>query len=75
MSKFRDSTDRPGPATWELGTYPEGRGNYPVFRLFGTPIEHKRHRLFDLGHAQPKPKNEFIREVLDWLDKYLGSVK
>jgi formylglycine-generating enzyme required for sulfatase activity len=30
MSKFRDKTGRPGPATWELGNYPEGRGDYPV---------------------------------------------
>jgi dienelactone hydrolase len=30
MARFRDATDRPGPATWELGTYPEGRGDFPV---------------------------------------------
>jgi len=30
MPAFRDSTGRPGPATWQLGTYPEGRGDYPV---------------------------------------------
>jgi eukaryotic-like serine/threonine-protein kinase len=29
-SLFRDSTGRPGPAHWELGTYPTGQGNYPV---------------------------------------------
>src|SRR5438874_13583374 len=27
---FRDRTGRPGPSTWELGTYPEGKGDYPV---------------------------------------------
>jgi eukaryotic-like serine/threonine-protein kinase len=27
---FRDRTGRPGPSTWELGTYPEGRGDHPV---------------------------------------------
>src|SRR2546427_2072799 len=27
---FRDRTGRPGPATWELGTYPDGRDDYPV---------------------------------------------
>ena len=26
MSGFHDSTGRPGPSTWELGTYPEGQG-------------------------------------------------
>jgi len=30
MAKFRDTTGRPGPATWELGSFPEGRGEYPV---------------------------------------------
>jgi dienelactone hydrolase len=30
MAHFRDATGRPGPATWELGTYPEGRADHPV---------------------------------------------
>ena len=30
MRQLRDATGRPGPATWELGTYPEGRADYPV---------------------------------------------
>jgi formylglycine-generating enzyme required for sulfatase activity/dienelactone hydrolase/predicted Ser/Thr protein kinase len=30
MARFRDSTGRTGPSTWELGTYPEGRADYPV---------------------------------------------
>jgi dienelactone hydrolase/predicted Ser/Thr protein kinase len=30
MERFRDATGRPGPATWRLGTYPEGQGDYPV---------------------------------------------
>jgi eukaryotic-like serine/threonine-protein kinase len=30
VGQFRDSTGRPGPATWELGTYPEGRADHPV---------------------------------------------
>jgi class 3 adenylate cyclase/cephalosporin-C deacetylase-like acetyl esterase len=27
---FVDKTGRPGPATWEAGTYPDGQENYPV---------------------------------------------
>ncbi len=27
---FIDKTGRPGPATWEAGTYPDGQENYPV---------------------------------------------
>jgi serine/threonine protein kinase/formylglycine-generating enzyme required for sulfatase activity/cephalosporin-C deacetylase-like acetyl esterase len=30
MEEFRDATGRPGPATWELGKYPEGKADYPV---------------------------------------------
>ena len=30
MARFRDKTGRPAPATWELGTYPEGQADYPV---------------------------------------------
>jgi formylglycine-generating enzyme required for sulfatase activity/dienelactone hydrolase len=30
LSEFRDSTGRPGPATWELGAYPAGQDQYPV---------------------------------------------
>jgi len=30
MKEFMDRTERPGPATWEFGDYPQGRENYPV---------------------------------------------
>jgi len=30
MREFRDRTGQPGPALWELGTYPEGQDDYPV---------------------------------------------
>jgi serine/threonine protein kinase/dienelactone hydrolase len=30
MLEFRDPTGRPGPATWNLGAYPEGEANFPV---------------------------------------------
>ncbi len=30
VSAFRDATGRPGPATWELGTYPDGTADLPV---------------------------------------------
>lgn len=29
-ASFRDATGRPGPATWELGTYAEGQDSFPV---------------------------------------------
>ena len=30
MALLVDSTGRPGPASWDLGDYPEGQGGYPV---------------------------------------------
>jgi tRNA A-37 threonylcarbamoyl transferase component Bud32/dienelactone hydrolase len=30
MGRFRDRTGRPGPATWELGRFPEGQDRFPV---------------------------------------------
>jgi len=30
MEIFVDKSGRPGPASWELGEYPEGQGDYPV---------------------------------------------
>ncbi len=45
----------------------------PMFDLLGTPDEHKRLVLLDGGHVPSSP-NELIREILDWLDLYLGPV-
>jgi dienelactone hydrolase len=30
MARFTDRTGRPGPATWEAGTFPQGGGDLPV---------------------------------------------
>jgi dienelactone hydrolase len=45
----------------------------PMFKLLGTPEEHKRHLVYDVGHVIPR--NQLIRESLAWLDEYLGPVK
>jgi len=45
----------------------------PMFDLLGTPDADKRLVLLDGGHV-PASANEVIREVLDWLDRYLGPV-
>jgi formylglycine-generating enzyme required for sulfatase activity/dienelactone hydrolase len=42
--------------------------------LMGTPPEQKRHAVLDGGHA-PADIRGLIREVLDWLDKYLGPAR
>ena len=30
MARFRDSTGRSGPASWQLGSYPDGQADFPV---------------------------------------------
>jgi len=44
----------------------------PLLHLLGVPEADKRHVLFDTGHAVPRIP--MIKEVLDWLDRYLGPV-
>ncbi|NNE47458.1 MAG: SUMF1/EgtB/PvdO family nonheme iron enzyme, partial [Rhodothermales bacterium] len=44
----------------------------PMFELLGTPDEQKELKLFESDHIIPK--NDLIRETLDWLDQYLGPV-
>ena len=45
----------------------------PLFDLLGTPDEHKELKLYETDHIPPR--NEFIKEILAWLDRYLGPVK
>jgi cephalosporin-C deacetylase-like acetyl esterase len=45
----------------------------PMFDLLGTPEEHKELKIYESDHIPPR--KEFIRDILDWLDKYLGPVK
>lgn len=45
----------------------------PMFQLLGTPKEHKRRVQYEAGHNIPR--NELIKETLDWLDRYLGPVR
>jgi eukaryotic-like serine/threonine-protein kinase len=43
-----------------------------LFDLLGLPETQKRHAVLDGGHLPSRV--EIIREVLNWLDKYLGPV-
>ncbi|MGD9344963.1 MAG: protein kinase [Candidatus Aminicenantes bacterium] len=45
----------------------------PLYDLLGTPDEDKELKLYDTDHIPPL--NESIKEILAWLDKYLGPVK
>jgi cephalosporin-C deacetylase-like acetyl esterase len=54
-------------------TFPLETTQRPMFAMLGTPAEHKSQVLFDTGHAVPT--DQCSREILVWLDKYLGPVK
>jgi formylglycine-generating enzyme required for sulfatase activity len=54
--------------------FPLETAQKPMFDRLATPAEHKRHVVFDTGHF-PFPRGEMIREILAWLDRYLGPVK
>jgi len=45
----------------------------PMFDLLGIPDEHKELKLYETDHIPPR--NEFIKEILAWLDSYLGPIK
>jgi eukaryotic-like serine/threonine-protein kinase len=45
----------------------------PLFRLFGAPDKDKRRVVCESGHVPPN--DLMMKEILDWLDRYLGPVK
>jgi eukaryotic-like serine/threonine-protein kinase len=45
----------------------------PMFDLLGTAPEHKKLKVYDSDHFVPR--NGMIKEILGWLDRYLGPVK
>jgi serine/threonine protein kinase/dienelactone hydrolase len=45
----------------------------PMFNLLGTPAQHKKNVLTETGHTVPR--NQLIKETLDWLDRYFGPVQ
>ena len=53
--------------------FPVESSQDPFFRYLGTPEKDKKHVVYETGHAVPR--KDFIRETLDWLDRYLGPVK
>jgi eukaryotic-like serine/threonine-protein kinase len=53
--------------------YPERSSQDPFYRLLGTKKEMKRRIIYDSGHIIPR--NELIKETLNWLDQQLGTVQ
>ena len=54
-------------------TFPLDRSQIPLFQALGTLDSDKKHALFDWGHRVSFSSAE-TREILDWLDRYLGPV-
>jgi dienelactone hydrolase len=42
----------------------------PMFKLLGTAPEHKRRVVYETGHSIPR--NEMIKEAINWMEKYWG---
>jgi len=53
--------------------FPLETAQRPFFARLGTPVDQKRLVIADSGHTN-FPRAELIREVLGWLDRYLGPV-
>jgi hypothetical protein len=45
----------------------------PMFDLLGTPLKDKRLMVYETDHFVPY--NDFVKESLGWLDKYLGPTE
>jgi formylglycine-generating enzyme required for sulfatase activity/predicted Ser/Thr protein kinase len=55
-------------------TFPLERAQNPFFAMLGTPEADKRHVVMDTPHDVREDRPQLTKEVLDWLDKYLGRV-
>jgi parallel beta-helix repeat protein len=53
--------------------YPERSCQEPFYRSLETKRELKKRIVYDSGHLIPR--NEIIKETLNWLDQYLGEVQ
>jgi serine/threonine protein kinase/dienelactone hydrolase len=53
--------------------FPVETSQKPFFELLRTRPEDKRQIIYEAGHFVPR--DQHIKETLDWLDRYLGSVK
>jgi hypothetical protein len=55
-------------------SYPYTTSQLPLFHLLGAPEKDKKMVLHEGGHIGRFPP-ETLREMLDWLDRYLGPVR
>jgi pimeloyl-ACP methyl ester carboxylesterase len=50
-------------------------GKEALLRLIGTPSADKKAVTFDTAHDVSEQRSDLIREVLAWLDRYLGKIR
>jgi serine/threonine protein kinase/formylglycine-generating enzyme required for sulfatase activity/predicted esterase len=50
--------------------FPVDSSQEPFYRLLGSKKDQKKHLIYDTGHNIPR--NELIKETLNWLDQYFG---
>jgi DNA-binding winged helix-turn-helix (wHTH) protein/cephalosporin-C deacetylase-like acetyl esterase len=50
--------------------FPTASSQETLFEFFGTPPEHKRRVVYEASHNIPR--NEMIKEVVNWMEKYWG---
>jgi len=55
--------------------FPVEHSQLTLFRMIGTSDNDKRHVLFDTPHNDEVRRSELTKEVLSWLDRYLGKVE
>jgi dienelactone hydrolase len=55
-------------------TFPVQTAQDPLFRMLGTPAAEKRHVILETPHDVTQDRPALVREVLSWLDRYLGRV-
>lgn len=56
-------------------TFPLASSQDPLFQMLGTPAAEKSHVVLDTPHDVTEQRPQLIKEVLGWLDRYLGPVQ
>jgi formylglycine-generating enzyme required for sulfatase activity/dienelactone hydrolase len=56
-------------------TYALDSSQLPLFRMLGSSPSDKRHVLLETAHDVRARRTDMVREVLAWLDKYLGRIE
>ena len=53
-------------------TFPVDKAQDPLFNMLGAPAADKRHVLMNTPHDVTEDRPQLVKEVLTWLDRYLG---